>query len=94
MNAVANLVDIFLVFIVALLMRFLSAYHLEDLLNQQSELTVLKKSPDGEMTIISKKGTEIQAVKITRTQAEGRGTRLGVAYQLEDGSMIYLPDED
>jgi hypothetical protein len=94
MSAVANLVDIFLVFIVALLLSFLSAYHLEDLLNKESEITVLKETPEGEMTVITKKGTEIQAVKTTRSQAEGRGTRLGVAYQLEDGSMIYLPDEE
>jgi len=33
----------------------------------------------------------LEAVKITRSEAEGRGLRL--AYQLEDGSMVYLPDE-
>jgi hypothetical protein len=93
LTAVANLVDIFLVFIVGLLLSFLSAYHLKDLLDPQSELTMMTQSAEGEMTIITKKGTQIEAVKITRTEAEGRGVRLGVAYQLEDGSMVYLPDE-
>jgi hypothetical protein len=93
LTAVANLVDIFLVFIVGLLLSFLSAYHLKDLLDPQSELTMMTQSPEGEMTIITKKGTQIEAVKITRTEAEGRGVRLGVAYQLEDGSMVYLPDD-
>jgi hypothetical protein len=54
---------------------------------------MMKQSPEGEMTIITKKGTEIEAVEISRTEAEGRGVRLGVAYQLEDGTMVYLPDE-
>jgi hypothetical protein len=94
MSAVANLVDIFLVFIVALLMSFLTAYHLEELLSRDSEVTVLKRTPEGEMTVITKRGTEIQATKISRSEAEGRGTRLGVAYQLEDGTMIYLPDDE
>ena len=93
LNAVANLVDVFLVFIVGLLISFLSAYHLEDLLDKESNVTVMKQSPTGEVTLISKKGTKIEAVKITRSEAEGRGVRLGVAYQLEDGSMVYLPDE-
>jgi hypothetical protein len=93
LTAVANLVDIFLVFIVGLFLSFLSAYHLKDLLDPQSEITMMKQSAEGEMTIIIKKGTEIEAVKITKSEAEGRGVRLGVAYQLEDGSMVYLPDE-
>lgn len=93
LTAVANLVDIFLVFIVGLLLSFLSAYHLQDLLDPQSKLTMMQQSADGEMTIITKKGTQIEAAKVTRSEAEGRGIRLGVAYKLEDGTMVYLPDE-
>jgi len=92
LSAVANLLDIFLVFIVGLLVSFLSAYQLQDLLAKDSNVTIMKQSAEGEMTLISKKGTRIEAVKITRSEAEGRGLRLGVAYQLEDGSMVYLPD--
>ncbi|MDL2226654.1 DUF2149 domain-containing protein [Deltaproteobacteria bacterium OttesenSCG-928-M10] len=94
LNAVANLLDVFLVFIVGLLVSFLSVYQLQDLLSPDSQVTVLKQSADGEMTIITKKATQIEAVKITKSEAEGRGTRLGVAYQLEDGTMVYLPDDD
>jgi hypothetical protein len=93
MTSVANLTDIFLVFIVALLVSFLSAYHLEDLLAQDSKVTVMKETTDGEITVITKQAEKIEAVKITRTEAEGRGVRLGVAYRLEDGGMVYLPDE-
>jgi hypothetical protein len=92
LTAVANLLDIFLVFIVGLLACFLSAYQLQDRLAKDSNVTIVKQSAEGEMTLISKKGTLIEAVKITRSEAEGRGVRLGVAYQLEDGSMVDLPD--
>jgi len=93
LTSVANLLDIFLVFIVGLLVCFLSAYQLQDLLAKDSNVTVMKQSAAGEMTIITKKGTKIEAVKITKSEAEGRGVRLGVAYQLEDGSMVYMPDD-
>ena len=93
MNSIANLLDIFLVFIVAILIAFLSAFHLQDLLSPDSNITIMKQAPDGEMTIITKRSTKIEAVRITRSEAEGRGVRLGVAYRLEDGSMVYLPDD-
>lgn len=93
MSSVANLLDIFLVFVVALLISFLSAFQLEDLLSPESNVTIMKQSSDGNIVIVNKEATRIEAVKTTKTEAEGRGTRLGVAYRLEDGSMIYLPDE-
>ncbi|MDR2350838.1 MAG: DUF2149 domain-containing protein [Deltaproteobacteria bacterium] len=93
MLAVINLIDIFLVFIVAVLISFLSAMGLQDLLDKNSEVSVVKRSADGEMTLITKKAEKIEAVKITRSEAEGKGTRLGVAYRLEDGTMVYMPDE-
>jgi hypothetical protein len=90
---VANLLDIGLVFIVGLILSLFTAYRLDDLFDRQSRLTLMKQSESGEMELIVKDGTRIEAVKITRSEAEGRGTRLGVAYRLEDGSMVYLPDE-
>jgi hypothetical protein len=94
MNSIANLLDIFLVFIVAMLISFLSAYHLQDLLTEDSNVTVMKQTADGEITIVTKQASKIEAVKVTRSEAEGKGVRLGVAYRLEDGSMVYMPDEN
>jgi hypothetical protein len=93
MASVANMTDIYLVFIVALLISFLSAYHLQDLLAQDSNFTVMKENAEGEITVVTKQAQKIEAVKITRSEAEGKGVRLGVAYRMEDGSMVYLPDE-
>lgn len=49
MSGVANLFDIGLVFIVGLLMTIFSTYHLQDLFDQTSEMTIMKKSKSGEM---------------------------------------------
>ena len=94
MNSIGNLLDIFLVFAVAILVAFLSVFNLQELLSADSTITVMKQSSDGEMTIITKRFTTIEAVRITKSEAEGKGVRLGVAYRLEDGSMVYLPDVD
>ncbi|MCG8616777.1 MAG: DUF2149 domain-containing protein [Desulfobacterales bacterium] len=92
MSGVANLFDLGLVFIVGLLIALFGAYHMEDLLNQNSELTIVKKSSDGQIEIIEKKGRKIDAMKVTKDKAKGKGERLGTAYKLENGSMIYIPD--
>jgi hypothetical protein len=92
MSGVANLFDIGLVFIVGLIVTLFTAYHLQDLFSENSEITLLKKSKDQEMEIITKKGKQIKAVKVSKQKAEGRGERLGVAYKLENGSMVYVPD--
>jgi hypothetical protein len=93
MTGVANLFDIGLVFIVGLLMTLFSAYRLQDLFDRESELTIMKQTAAGEMEIIVKKGKTIKATRVTRESARGRGSRLGVAYRLEDGSMVYVPDD-
>ncbi|HDS15344.1 MAG TPA: DUF2149 domain-containing protein [Proteobacteria bacterium] len=93
MTGVANLFDIGLEFIVGLLMILFSAYRLQDLFDQNSEMTIMKQQTDGSMEIIIKEGARIKATRITWEAAGGRGNRLGVAYRLEDGSMLYVPDE-
>jgi hypothetical protein len=92
LSGVANLFDIGLVFIVGLIMTFFSAYHLQDLFDRSSELTIMTQKPDGEMEIIVKKGTRIEARRVSGERAVGRGRRLGVAYRLEDGTTVYVPE--
>jgi hypothetical protein len=93
MSGVANLFDIGLVFIVGLLMTIFSAYHLQDLFDQKSEMTIMKQSSSGEMEIITKKGTKVKSMKVSKSKASGQGERLGIAYKLEDGTMVYVPEE-
>ena len=92
MAGVANLFDVGLVFIVALIVTLTSAYHLQDLFDQNSEVTIMKKNRSGEMEIIAKKGTKIEAMKVSKQKSSGKGERLGTAYRLQDGSMVYVPE--
>ena len=93
LTGIANLFDLGLVFIVGLLLALFGSYHLEDLLRQDSHVTITKESSNGEMEIITKKGTKIEAIKVTKDTAKGEGQRLGVAYRLTNGSMVYVPEK-
>ena len=91
---VANLFDVALVFIVALLLSLMATYQILDFFSETSEITIVKKNEDGQMEIITKKGKEIKVEKVTDRKIGGEeGTKLGIAYQLKNGRMIYVPEE-
>ena len=94
LTGLANLFDIGLVFIVGLILALMSTYHIKDLMvrDNKTDVTIMKKQDNGEMEIITKKGKKVTIKKITKSEAQGRGQRLGTAYRLEDGEMIYVPD--
>ncbi len=92
MTGVANLFDVGLVFIVGLLLALFGTFHLEELLQEDSEITITKQSASGELEIITKKGRKIEAMKVTKKKTSGKGERLGTAYRLSDGTMVYVPE--
>ena len=93
MTGVVNLFDTAVVFIAALLLALMTVFDAREIFSKDSRMTIVKENDRNELTIIRKQGRKIQAVKMTREEAAGRGTRLGTAYRLEDGSMIYVPEE-
>lgn len=92
-SGAANLFDVSMVFIVALFFSLFMAYSTLDLFNPDSELVITKTMPNGEIQIITKKGEEIKIEKVTETTESGRGVKLGTAYKLEDGRVIYIPEK-
>ncbi|MDR2508323.1 MAG: DUF2149 domain-containing protein [Candidatus Accumulibacter sp.] len=90
-SGVANLFDASVVFIVSMMIALFMAYNMMDLLDPTSEVTMVKKNAQGEMEIITKKGKEIKASKVTDQKLSGRGERLGTAYRLADGKIVYVP---
>ncbi len=91
-QGVANLFDAGVVFIVSMMIALFMAYNMLELLNPESELTIVKKDKDGKIEIITKKGRKIEAKRVTDRRLSGRGVKLGTAYRLEDGRVIYVPE--
>ncbi|MEL6557941.1 MAG: DUF2149 domain-containing protein [Bacteroidota bacterium] len=92
-SSMANLFDVSIVFIVALFFALFMAYSTLDLFNPDSELVITKTSPNGEIQIVTKKGKDIKIEKVTETSESGKGVKLGTAYKLEDGRVIYIPEK-
>lgn len=91
-TGVANLFDASVVFIVSMMIALFMAYNLIDLVDPHAEITITKKGADGQVEIITKKGNEIKAHKVTDRQLSGQGARLGTAYRLNDGRVVYVPE--
>ena len=89
---VANLFDVSVVFIVGLMITLFSVYRMGDLLDPEAEVTMVKTNAQGESEIIIKKGNEIEAYRVTGETLGGEGERLGTAYRLANGQIIYVPD--
>jgi len=92
LSGVANLFDLSLVFIVAVLMALFAVFAEQDILKPDSEWTLTKKNDKGELEIITKRNNEIKVQKVTDKKLSGNGTRLGMAYKLEDGRIVYVED--
>jgi len=90
---VANLFDASIVFIVGLMITLFSVYNMGDLMNGESEVTMVKTDANGMQEIIVKKGEQITAYKLSGEQGTGNGERLGAAYRLANGQIIYVPEE-
>lgn len=93
LSGVANLFDVAMVFAVGLMVSLVSVYRLHDFFDPDTETTIIKNPDDPEkMEIITKKGKEIKVEKLDRKQAEGMGERLGTAFRLQDGRVVYVPE--
>jgi hypothetical protein len=89
----ANLFDIAMVFAVGLMVSLISVYRLHDFFDPDTKITILKNPDQPEkMEIITKKGKEIKIEKLDKKQAEGMGERLGTAFRLQDGRVVYIPN--
>jgi len=91
---IANLFDVSVVFIVGLMIALFSVYRIGDLVDAKSDVTMVKTNAAGEKEIIVKKGQTITAYKVRGKTAAGDGERLGTAYRLADGQIIYVPEGD
>lgn len=85
-----NLVDVFLVIIAALIISIA-----QNPLNPFSSenVTVIKNEGEPNMEIIIKEGNEIKQFKSNGDIGSGNGQKAGTAYQMKDGSMVYVPQD-
>jgi hypothetical protein len=94
MSVVSNLFDVAMVFAVALMVALVSRYNMTEMFSQE-DFTMVKNPGQENMEIITKEGTEIHRYTPSEEQdgsSQKRGKRVGVAYELENGEVIYVPE--
>ena len=93
MATVANLFDVAMVFAVALIVALVSRFNMTELLGAE-DFTMIKNPGQDDMEIITREGQEIRRYTPSEDQESSgkRGRRVGVAYELENGEIIYVPE--
>lgn len=94
MSVVSNLFDVAMVFAVALMVALVSRYNMTEMLSQE-DFTMVKNPGKENMEIITKEGETINRYTPSDNQDSRDGTkgrRVGIAYELENGEIIYVPE--
>lgn len=91
---VANLFDASLAFIVAMAMALFSVMGTTDLLSVDAAWTLTRRNADGELEVVSKQQRQIKVERVSDRKLSGQGERLGTAYRLPDGQVVYVPEQE
>jgi len=93
MNMVGNLFDVAMVFSVALMVALVSYLDVADMLFSDS-FTMVKNPGKENMQIVTKENGEIVRYQAgdSESSTQPKGKRVGTAYQLDNGEIIYIPD--
>ena len=96
MGTVANLFDVAMVFAVALMVALVSRYNMTEVFSQE-DYTMVKNPGKDNMEIITKEGQKINRYTPSENQEQKkdgkRGKKVGIAYELDNGEIIYVPEE-
>lgn len=93
MQTVANLFDVAMVFAVTLMVALVTHFNMSELFSQE-DFTMIKNPGKDNMEIITKEGQQIKHYTPSDDQQTSgkRGRKVGIAYQLETGEIIYVPE--
>ena len=93
MSVVSNLFDVAMVFAVALMVALVTRFNMTEMFSKE-DFTMVKNPGKENMEIITKEGQEIKRYTPSEKQETSgkRGKKVGVAYQLESGEIIYVPE--
>lgn len=87
-----NLVDLMLVFAVGLMLAIVSYYGLGRLLLEPDAVAVVRTAGSDEMEVIVKKPDRVERMRMTQKSIDGQGVRIGIAYRLDSGEIVYVPE--
>ena len=93
LSVVVNLFDVAMVFAVSLMVAMVMHMNMTEVFGK--DFTIVKNPGKDDMEIITKEGKQINTYKASGEKANSngqQGKRLGTAYQLDNGQIIYVPE--
>ena len=94
LSTLTNLFDLAMVFAVALMVALVVHFNMGEIFSQE-DYTIVKNPGKDNMMIITKEGNTINKYTPSGSDSQqtgNRGKRVGSAYQLENGEIIYIPE--
>lgn len=88
MLSAVNLVDVFLVLVVALL----TAVAAQSQSNANENVTIIRNPGQPNMEVVVRENGKEIKFKGAGMAGAGEGQRAGVAYKLKDGNIVYVPE--
>lgn len=94
LGMLTNLFDVAMVFAVALMVALVAHFNMNEIFSKE-DYTIVKNPGTENMEIIMKEGNKIKKYTPSDTENQATGSkcrRVGSAYQLENGEIIYIPE--
>jgi hypothetical protein len=93
LSVIVNLFDVAMVFAVALMVAMVMNLNMSEVFSKE-EFTIVKNPGKENMEIITKEGDKINKYTTSQEQTTGKkGKKVGIAYELENGEIIYVPEK-
>ena len=96
LGGLVNLFDASMVLVVALILALSGSVGLAEFAARMSmqDITIVTNPGRPDMELIVKRGKKIERLRASEEIGAGRGERLGIAYRLENGEVIYVPEPE
>ena len=93
LSVVVNLFDVAMVFAVALMVSMVIHMNMAEVFTEE-DFTIVKNPGKDNMEIIQKEGKQINKYTPSQDQSKSqqKGRKVGIAYELENGEIIYVPE--
>lgn len=89
----SNLFDVAMVFAVALMVALVTKFNMTEIFSRE-DYTMVKNPGKENMEIITKEGQTVTKYKPSENQEKAgkKGRKVGIAYEMENGEIIYIPE--
>lgn len=94
LGMLTNLFDVAMVFAVALMVALVAHFNMSEIFSKE-DYTIVKNPGSDNMEIIMKEGNKVKKYTPSEDESQSSGSkghRVGTAYQLENGEIIYIPE--